>query len=222
MLFWPFSEERFAASIVSIVDPLLTVPAVLLVIAAGLRRSPLFARLALGWICFYLTMGAVQHHGAERMATALAESRGHTIERLTVKPSFGNILIWRSVYEARGKFYVDGMRVNVAPALFTGPSVAKLNPARDFPWLDPASQQYRDLLRFDRFSQGYTARDPGTPNGVIDVRFSFLPNAIGALWSIALTRGVATDRHVEFQTNRRNSRENLTALWRLITADPDR
>lgn len=219
MLFWPFSYERYAASIISIVDPLLTLPLILLVVAAGIRRSPLFARLGLAWVCLYLTLGAVQHYAARQMAAEIANTRGHVIERLTVKPSFGNILVWKSVYESNGRFYVDGLRVGIAPMLFPGPSTARLYPARDIPWLDAESQQYRDLMRFIRFSQGYVARDPNAPDGIIDVRFSFLPNTFGALWSIALTPSENPDRHARFRTNRRDARANMAMLWQMITAE---
>jgi inner membrane protein len=222
MLFWPFSHERYAANIISIVDPLLTLPVVLLVVLAGIRRSPRFSRLALAWVGLYLTLSMVQHNGALKMAGEIAAARGHSIERLTVKPTFGNILVWKSIYQSKGRFFVDGLRVGISPEVYPGPSIARLDPARDFPWLNPASQQFRDLVRFDRFSQGYVARNPDEPNAVIDVRFSFLPNTIGALWSITLRPGAVPDRHVQFQTNRRSARANLALLWRLIMADRNR
>lgn len=219
MLFWPFSEQRFAASIISIIDPLMTLPIIGLVILAGLRRTPLFARLALVWAGVYLTLGAVQHNTALQMAEATAAARGHAIERLTVKPTFGNILVWRSVYESKARFYVDGLRAGIAPVVYPGTSIARLDPARDFPWLTPESQQYRDLLRFDGFSQGYVARNPDAPDAVIDVRYSFLPNTIGALWSIALTPDATPDQHVRYQTNRRSARASMAKLWQMITAE---
>ena len=219
MLFWPFSHERYAANIISVIDPLLTVPLVLLIIVAGIRRSPVFARVGLAWVCLYLTAGAVQQGHAARMAREVAAARGHTIERLTVKPTFGNLLVWKSIYQAKARFYVDGLRVGIAPRVYPGESIARLDPARDIPWLDPASQQYRDIARFDRFSQGYVALSPDAPNSVIDVRFSFLPHKIGALWSIALMPGATPDRHVRFQTDRGDARANMAVLWRLITAD---
>ena len=217
MLFWPFSEERFAASIVSVVDPMLTLPVTALALVACIRRSPLWARLALVWLCLYLIAASVQRHGALGMAEALAASRGHAVQRLTVKPTFGNILVWRSVYEAQERFFVDGLRVGIGEKIYPGTSVARLDPARDFSWLDPASQQNRDLERFGRFSQGYVARNPADANSVIDVRYSVLPTELSALWSIALTPGVALDQHVRFNTDRSGARADAAKLWRMIT-----
>jgi len=219
MLLWPFSEERFAASIISIIDPLFTVPVVALVAVAGIKRSSLYARLALVWICLYLTLATVQRNAALELAENMLTARGHTSERLTVKPTFGNILVWRSVYEAAGRFHVDGLRVGIAPRVYPGPTVLRLNPDRDFPWLNPKSQQRRDIDRFVQFSQGYASKSLDDPNAIIDVRYAFLPHTLGALWSIVLSPNVGLDQHVQFQTNRRDASAQLLVLWQLLTAE---
>ncbi len=219
MLFWPFSEERYAASIVSVVDPLLSVPVLVLVLLAGFRNARWPARLALLWLCGYLGLAAVQRQNALAMAEDLAASRGHAAVRHMVKPSFGNILVWRSIYESGGRFHIDGLRAGVGPKVYEGTSVARLEPARDFPWLDPESRQARDLARFDRLSHGYTARLPGAANTVIDVRYATLPTELGALWSIAISPDAAADAHVRFRTDRGNARANFAALWHMIVAE---
>ncbi len=218
MLFWPFSDERYAASIISVIDPIFSVPIALLCIIAAIRRSALFARLALGWGAVYLTLGAVQHHAALQMAEELARARGHQIERLTVKPSFGNILIWKTLYATTDRYFVDAVRPAFEQKIFPGTSVKKLDTSRDFPWLDPDSQQFRDIERFRWFSQGYVARDPAAPNQIIDVRYSFLPNDIKPLWSIEIAQDAAPASHVGFRTDRGDSRAGLAALWSMITA----
>ena len=40
----------------------------------------------------------------------LADSRGHNAERLTLKPSFGNLILWKSIYQHEEKFYVDAIQ----------------------------------------------------------------------------------------------------------------
>ena len=49
MLLWPFSNERFAWKIVSVVDPLFSLPVIALVVLSALKRKQVFARLALVW-----------------------------------------------------------------------------------------------------------------------------------------------------------------------------
>lgn len=217
MLFWPFSDTRFSWSIVSVVDPLFTIPVAILVSLAALRRKPMLARVALVWAGVYLAAGALQHQAALAMGRDLAASRGHDPIRLEVKPSFGNILVWKIVYETDTRFYVDGVRATVLPRVFEGVSVPKLDQARDLPWLDPGSQQARDVARFHRASSEFTALDPERPNRIIDVRYSFLPNTVSALWSIELSPDAPPGAHVRYRTHRDHARDSLSALWRMVS-----
>ncbi len=217
VLFWPFSNERFAWSIISIVDPLFTVPVAILVVLAGLRRRPVLARIALAWAGLYLTAGLLQHHAALAMGEEIAASRGHTPIRLEVKPSFANILVWRVIYETPDRYYVDAVRAGVQPQVFPGVSIPKLDYDRDLPWLDPASQQARDIERFRWFSNGFVAEDPEHPNRVIDVRYSFVPNSVSALWSIQLGPEAPPTAHARYQTHRGQARESLGILWRMVS-----
>jgi len=216
MLFWPFSDERFSWSIVSIVDPLFTVPILVLVVLAGFRRKPVLARIALAWAGIYLSAGALQHHAALAMGREIATSRGHTPIRLEVKPSVGNILVWKTIYETPNRFYVDAVRAGVLPRVFSGFSLPKLVSDRDLPWLDPASQQARDIERFRWFSAGFVAEDPERPNRIIDVRYSFVPNTVSALWSIELAPDAPPTAHAHYRTHREHARESLGTLWLMV------
>ncbi len=217
MLFWPFSDERFSWSIVSIVDPLFTVPVIVLVVLAGLRRKPVLARFALAWAAFYLMLGALQHHAALAMGSEIAASRGHSPIRIEVKPSFANILVWKTIYETADRFFVDAVRPGIRPRAFSGVSVPKLDRGRDMPWLDPASQQAQDIERFRWFSDGFVATDPEHPNRVIDVRYSFVPNDVRALWSIELAPEAPPAAHARFRTHRERARESLGTLWGMVS-----
>lgn len=219
MLFWPFSDARFSWSIVSVVDPLFTVPVLTLVVLAGLRRKPALARVALAWAGIYLTLGTLQHHAALDMGGEIAASRGHSPIRLEAKPSFGNILVFKTIYETSDRFYVDAVRAGIVPRTFPGTSVQKLVPSRDLPWLDPASQQAEDVERFRWFSQGFVAKDPEHPNRIIDVRYSFVPNDVSALWSIELAPEAPPTAHARYRTHREYARESLGKLWPMVVGD---
>ena len=206
LLWWPFSSERVAFSLVSVIDPMFTVPVLVLVILATVRRRKSFAIGALLWAGLYLGAAMVQRNAAIEMGATLAASRGHTPLRLDAKPSFGNILIWKIIYATEDRFFVDAARPMFAPRVFPGESVRKLDVGRDFPGLDSHSQQARDIQRFSVFSDGFLAQDPLVPERIIDLRYSMVPNEIDALWSIAISTDAGPDTHVTFQTHRRNSK----------------
>lgn len=217
LLFWPFSDVRIAWNTVSIIDPLFTVPLMALVLLAGLRRRPALARVALVWALAYLGLGAWQRHEAAELGRELAAARGHKPLRLEAKPSFGNILVWKVVYETADRFYVDAVRSGPAPRVYEGESVAKLALGRDLPWLDADSQQARDIERFRWFSNGYVALDPEHPNRVIDIRYSLLPNEVAPLWSIQLDPGAPATAHVAYLTHRGDAGSPAAALWDMLT-----
>ena len=52
-----------------------------------------------------------QKNEALKTGKSLAKNRGHDFSRMEVKPSIGNLLLWKSIYETEDKFYIDAIRV---------------------------------------------------------------------------------------------------------------
>ncbi len=219
-LFWPFSDVRIAWNVVSIIDPLFSLPlalAVLLAAGTGRRR---FAALGLCWAIGYLGLGLVQREAARELGAELAQSRGHAPGQVVAKPSFANILVWKTVYRAEGRFFVDAVRTGWAPLACPGESIPVLDRARDLPWLDPGSQQARDVERFRWFSAGYVALAAAGSHRVIDIRYSLVPNEINALWSLELDPAKGPSAHAGYVVHRGDPQAALPRLWRLLSA-PD-
>jgi inner membrane protein len=214
-LLWPFSDARFAWNLIAVVDPAFTLPLLALLAAAVVRRRPELARAALGWAVLYLGLGMVQEWRAERAGALLAESRGHVPERLLAKPSFANLLVWKTVYAADGWYYVDAVRAGRQATYFPGERIRQLDIGRALPWLDPRSRQAADLERFRRFSDGYLAPAPHRADAVIDVRYSLVPNEIDPLWGIAVDRQ-RQDVHAEFFTDRTATQAERSAFLQML------
>ena len=73
LLFWPFSNERITWNTISIVDPLFTIPALILTGIAIVTRKRIFSFFTIGWIVFYLSLGFIQYERALSAAIKLAE-----------------------------------------------------------------------------------------------------------------------------------------------------
>jgi inner membrane protein len=215
-LLWPFSDARIAWNVVAVIDPLFTVPLLTLVLAAAWRGRPGLALAGACWALAYLALGAWQGERAERATLRLAEQRGHEIERLTVKPSFGNLLVWKSIYLADGGFHVDAARLVGAVTWYPGTRIDRLVVARDLPWLAPTSRQWRDLQRFRRFSADHLAVDPDDSTRVVDIRYSVVPNRVDALWGIHLAPGDDSDPPARFVQNSRASPAERAVLWAML------
>ncbi|MCG6908650.1 MAG: metal-dependent hydrolase [Deltaproteobacteria bacterium] len=187
-LFWPFSDERVALNIISIVDPVFTL-ILLVTLLTGLRlgyRKVAYAGLVLSMM--YLGMGFVQLQRAEQLAEDLRDKRGHLAMQSMVKPTLANLVLWRSVYIHEDRIHVDAIRVGLFDAgrVIEGESVALFSFDRDLPQLDESSVLYRDIVRFWSFSDGYVALDPVQTNVLGDIRYSMLPVSARPLWGIVI------------------------------------
>ncbi|MDA9919911.1 metal-dependent hydrolase [bacterium] len=222
MLLWPFSDARIAWSNISVVDPLFTLPLLAAVVLAGTNQSALIARLGMLWGLLYLAFGLVQQDRATTAGEVLAASRGHDPVAISAKPSFGNILLWKVIYEHNDRYYVDAVRVTNGIKLFEGDNVARLNIEKHFPWLRAGSQQAKDLERFRWFARDYLAVDEDDSQFVVDIRYSLLPNEIRGLWGIRLDATSSQDQHVEWTARRSAGAERFDELLGLLAGRDER
>lgn len=216
-LLWPFNNTRIAWDTLSVIDPLLTLPLLTLLLFGALRYRKHFTYTAIAWLGLYLSLGVIQHQRATTLGEQLANSRGHHPTALSAKPSFGNIIVWKVIYETNNRYYVDAIKPGLNNATtWRGDSIAKLNPQRHLPWLQANSQHAKDIARFSHFSDGYIAPNPHQPNRLIDVRYSMLPHQIDALWGIQLNPSARHNEHVQWVNTRGDSNTALRELWRML------
>ena len=200
-LFWPFSNERVTWNNISIVDPLFTIPAIILIGFAIKTKKKIFSVFSIGWITLYLSLGFVQYERALTVAKELANERGHNPERLTLKPSFGNLILWKSIYQHKETFYVDAIRTAHSSTWCKGESVRIFDYQYHLPGLDNESQQKKDIERFRWFSQNYLGYDKER-NIVTDVRYSMIPNQISPMWGLVIDSSRGTNEHAIWWTSR--------------------
>jgi inner membrane protein len=182
-LLWPFSDLRVGLDWISIIDPLFTV-----VLAVGLalalrRASARPAAAALALCAVYLALGSAQRARALETQARLADARGHDIVRAAVFPTFGNNLVWRSIYEAGDSLHLDRVRVGWRG----GATSMRTDGVRVDPPGSPLGGRHRrDLGRFAWFSDGWIARDPADTTLVGDARYSMEMDRWEPVWGIRL------------------------------------
>jgi inner membrane protein len=200
-LYWPFYDDRIAWSLVSIIDPLFSGILIVALVFAIKRQWTNAPRIGLGLCVFYLAFSYAQSQAAYKAMTALASSRGHEVQRHVVKPTFGNVLLWRTVYLHDEVYYIDAVNTAFNNKIYSGTSVPALVMNDAYPQLDASSQQYRDIQRFDYFSDGFTATSAEQPNLVIDVRYSMIPTSAKPMWGVEVDPE-QPDTHAPFVTFR--------------------
>ena len=204
-LFWPFANVRIAWSVVSIIDPLFTVPLIIFILLAVVRKKVVYARLGFAYAVVFLSLGVLQNQRSEAAAVELAQQRGHQVERVNTKPSFGNRHVWKIIYEYDGRYYVDAVKLLWDVEYIEGSSIEKLDVKRDFPWLPSESQLAKDIERFRWFSDDFLAVSIDDEKIITDVRYSLLPNEIKFMWGIEVNKSLIDDgdlgAHVFYEIN---------------------
>ena len=157
----------------------------------------------------YLLFGLYQRERAEDVLIALAQSRGHKVERTLVHPSIGNLLVWRLIYESNGNYYVDAVRVSPfsEPKIYHGGSIKVFDPVQELPDLDTDSVLYGDINRFRRFAKDFLVVHPQYPDIIGDLRMGILPNSIKPIWGI------------EFNPDKGNEHVSMDNYERSVTGD---
>ena len=220
LLYWPISGHRESWDIISIIDPIFTIPLCLLTVVAFAFRRPVFARGAVGVCCAYLLFGVYQRNQATLIAQQIAQERGHPLQELTVRPSFGNTVLWRIVYRSGQQYYVDAVRTTPfsSPRHYLGGTVSAYR--ADLVAGDGAitSVQLHDVARFRFFSQGYLYRHPTDAAVIGDLRYAMYPDSIEPLWGIRLDPSLP-EAHVELEHFRDPSQRAFKRLWRMILGE---
>lgn len=214
MLYLPFSAHRESWDLISIIDPIFTVPLVLLCIAGFIASKPRLIRIGMCLCLMYLSFGYIQRERARSYALELATSRGLTIESVTARPSFANTILWRIIVRSKDSYTVDAVWLMPfqEPTLYSGATV----PMPDLDKLaQDGSQQALDIARFDHFSQGYLYEVPSKPHVLGDLRYALFPNSIEPLWGIRLNPKTP-DAHIEMVHFREPSKAAFTKLWAMI------
>ncbi|MEO0508336.1 MAG: metal-dependent hydrolase [Verrucomicrobiota bacterium] len=218
LLYLPFSNYRESWDVISIIDPLFTLPLVVALLFSFILKRVRFAQLGLVWCLAYLFFGYSQRERAEAFALELAESRGLVAETVTARPSIANLMLWRIVVKSRGRYFVDAVNLvpSRRPTLYSGTTV---------PVLDLSSFESeqtvlaKDVARFDHFSQSYLYEVPGKLNVLGDLRYSAFPDSIEPLWGIEYDPN-QTGQHVSMVYFRDLSEGSFQRLWRMIQGKP--
>ncbi len=199
-LFWPFTDERISLNIISIIDPVFTL-ILLIALLVELRirvRTAAFAGL---FFCLiYLGFGYSQRQQAQSVIERTIALRGHNPKQVIVKPTLGNLILWRSIYIESDSIHVDAIRLGIFTDdyVYEGESVPLFNAAQALAGVAADSTLGNDISRFKHFSAGYIALDPTQQNVIGDIRYSLVPNSIKPLWGIVFDPG-QPDQHVDYR-----------------------
>lgn len=217
-LFWPLSNARVAWDTISIIDPLVTIPLIVFVIFSAKQKSPKIARIGMGFFLFYMSLGFLQNARVTSAIEQLAEKRGHDVERIKLNATIGNMLVWRTVYQYNGNYYVNAVVATPfrEPGIIEGGSAPAIDPEAIYPEIGTDSVARNDIRRFDYFAQGYLIEYNGA---LADIRYSGQPHTIEPFWGIYVD-SENPENHVGYGIERPSGRA-LNVTWEMMWGDYD-
>lgn len=184
-LLWPVVEEPMALSIIAVIDPLFTLILLVAVIAAWVGRNRQRAWLGVVLGLGYLCVGWLQHQRAAEAALVLANERQLATLSVEVKPTIGNLLLWRSVTVTQDQqIQVDALRLGFTAQVYAGErrdllDVDQLSLAKD-------SRAYHDLLHYQSLNQPLLIAHSKDSWMIGDARYAMLPTSADPLWGLLL------------------------------------
>ncbi len=174
-IFQPFTDYRHATMSISVVDPIYTIPFLVLLVTArfyrkGHLRRKLLNRLGLLVSSMYLLFTVINRAQVKQVFVQALEDQGVPYRQLTTGPTLGNNFLWHGVAEGDSVYYQGFYSIFDTTTAIRYRTI----PKRWLP-LDP----YRDdrVVRIlEWFSKGYyTIRE--TPEGELtwnDLRYGTL------------------------------------------------
>lgn len=216
-LLWPFLDTRFAWSLISVVDPTLTAGLIVLTGVAVYKKQKSLIYMAWIWLFCFLAFGVIQKERAKTALLELAGQRGHTVEKIVVKPTIANQILWRGNYIYDGRVFADALRAGLSGpvTVYEGTSARLVNPGNDF-GAYRGTTLFNDLKRFERLSEGFLIRHPGKPQIIGDARYSMLPTTLIPLWGVE-TDTDNTDTHLPFLYFRDAGKEVRSDFIRMLS-----
>lgn len=199
-LLWPLTQARESWNAIGIIDFLYTLPALLLLIIALCRRSQNDALAATLWLGAYLTLGFWQEHRATNIATAWLNQQSTKYEALTLRPTIGNLWLWRVLYRdtLTNRWQTHALHIpywSSKASVKRGESATLFTPEMEQAY--PANTVAgNDLQRFKFFSANYLSRH-NRPDGsfyIGDIRYGMTPDSAQPLWGIEMPS--TNDQHV--------------------------
>lgn len=185
MLLWPFSNQRISWDCISIIDPIYTgllIIGCLLTLAYKQRKFGLaFFVLSL----IYMGIGVFQHDQAENIQIKIAAERGQIVERGRLFPTLGNLVLWRSVYLADGKLYMDAIKTSPwKTSIIVGESISALELDEALQNIPSDSKLAKNIKTYYWFTDNWVARLPNDQDTLGDMRYSMIPNSITPIWAL--------------------------------------
>lgn len=186
LLYWPFSDQRVSWDIVSIVDPLVTIPLILGLIWSKKFNSVKGLWVSLLFVGLFFIGNGVQHERALNQLDKYASKHQLHFDKMRAHPKLASSTQWLGIATAGTQFYA----FNILTPLWHDAQINKVNQHVLFDSnllsenVKKSPHLMQDLALFTWFSGNYLIVLKENPLTLGDGRFLLGKNASRVLWAI--------------------------------------
>lgn len=186
VLYWPWSDARVSWDVISIIDPVFTLPLLLGTIWSVLNHERKFAVMSLIFAVLFLVFNTVQHQRALNGVEEFAKQQKLFLTHIRAIPVLTSSTVWRVIAKNKNCFLI----AEALTPLWRERKVIPIEQVLSFskimvPFKLSAGQE-RDLAIFSWFTDNYLVVANNNPLMIADGRYTMGYNPIFSLWGIQL------------------------------------
>ena len=219
-LLWPFADERIAWNFISVLDPVFTLLVAIPLIVALRRSRSILAGVGLALGALYLSLGWVQHQRALQLTDRYAAQHALESERVLVKPTFGNLVLWRGIVQTREHIHVAAIRPSIVgeSRVYPGERAERFT-SDNYAALPTDSRLRSDLDRFAFFADELLSRSTADDTLIGDARYAMRPDSLRPIWSVRFAFN-DPERRVEVVIDREMSKTDRAYFFDMLLGKP--
>lgn len=222
MIFWPLNEVRYSLDWLSIIDPLLTIPWLLVFIGFLIFKKQKWIYGVLIYSVLYFSYCGFLHHQAHQGYVKYLNQEGAelraTHERIRLLPTLANSFWYRAISVDAEFIYSAGIFIHPfsLKTYFREGEKVRLWKFNDSDYDNPES--LRQIKIWSWFVDGYTYLESENPISIGDGRYSSKVTGFNSLWILQLNlsepqRTLRTSPDMKASANDRSPFEGFSLLF---------
>ncbi len=189
LLFWPWSDARVSWDVISIIDPVFTLPLVLGTLWSVLNHERKFAMMSVLFAACFLVFNTFQHQRALDALAVYAKQQKYNLSKVRALPALTSSTRWRMIGEQNTCFFIGEAITSLWKASYINPIDQVLAFSKNTIPFKLSAGQTKDLATFSWFASNYLIIANHKPLTLADGRYTMGKNPIYSLWGVQFIPG---------------------------------
>lgn len=189
MLFWPWTTQRISWDIISIVDPVFTLPLIIGTVGSVVYRKQKLLMACFGFSMCFIAFNAILHQRALNYIHYMAQQEHLDLHSIRVIPKLARSTDWRAIAKTPQCIYLADISTPLLGSTSSTPITAVRRFTPSMLTIPLSANQNNELAIFTWFSDDYLIAAQLSPLVVLDGRYTLGTSPLQGQWGIQLKEG---------------------------------